>query len=111
MPQFFVFSTEVAAVASEAAIVANVQNWLRQNAPDSLSEDGESLRGRNASSGELVNVYTDRWAVPRCTNDGRWVFAKPTDQKTAPIPAAVFLAGVVANEADYDPAWFASHNV
>lgn len=103
---FYVFNTESAAVAAEATIVTNVRQWVAANVPNALSGDGERLRGRNASTGEFVEVYTDRWAIAIKTAAGKWVFAKPTQDKTDPIPVDVFTAGVAASEADYNAAWF-----
>lgn len=103
---YYVFATENVAVAAESQIVDNVRRWLGENVPAALSSDGEMLRGRNAATGELVDVYTARWAIPRQTASGVWVFEKPTADRTAPIPVEVFTAGITAAEADYDPAWF-----
>ncbi len=105
---FFVFASKSDAEKTEHDIVGNVRGYLAQQVPDALSSDGRLLRGRNASTGELVDVYTERWAVPQQIADGRWVIPKPTQEKTAPIPVEVFVAGIDADESQYDPAWFAS---
>lgn len=102
----YVFNTEAAALAAEAKIVSNVRDWVAGNVPNALSEDGTRLRGRNASTGELVDVFTDRWAVPVKTASNKWVFAKPTAEQAAPIPLVIFVAGVTATEAEYDSDWF-----
>jgi hypothetical protein len=103
---FFVFETKADADAANAIIAENVREFVATNSPDALSPDGSKLRGRRADTGELVDVYTERWAEPLRRADSRWVFAKPTQEKTAPLPVSVFLAGVVAGEEEYDPAWF-----
>ena len=103
---FYVFATKSAADAANDRITENVRQFVAANVPDALSDDGERLRGRKADTGSLVDVYTERWADPMQIADGRWVFAKPTQAKTAPLPVAVFLAGVTADEAEYDEAWF-----
>ena len=103
---FYTFDTEADAVAAVDAITANVRAWLVANAPDALAADGDGVLGRNAATRQLVNVATRRWAVPQETVAGQWVFEKPTDAKTAPIPAAVFTAGIAASEAEYQIGWF-----
>jgi hypothetical protein len=103
---FFVFATEAAANAANAIISENVRAYVAVHVPDALSPDGTKLRGRRAADGTLVDVYTERWAEPQQIADGRWVFSKPTQARTAPIPVEVFLAGVTADEAEYDEAWF-----
>lgn len=103
---YLVFDSEQSAIAADAMIGNNVRAWVLQNAPNALSDDGERLRGRNAATGELVDVFTERWAVPRQRQDGRWVFQKPTQDKTAPVPVQVFLSGINTEELEYDPAWF-----
>jgi hypothetical protein len=105
---FYVFDSQASAVAAEAKIVANVRAWLAANAPDALTADGDGVRGRNAATHELVNVATQQWAIPVETVAGKWVFEKPVDAKTLPIPAAVFTAGIVAREAEYRQDWFAA---
>lgn len=103
---YYIFNTEQEALAAEQQIVDNVRQWVAENVPDALSEDGTKLRGRNAKTGEFTDAYTTRWAIPQQIVDGRWVFAKPTQEKTFPIPAAVFNANVNSDEAVLDPAWF-----
>jgi hypothetical protein len=105
--KFYTFDTEADAVAAVDAITANVRAWLVANAPDALTPDGDGVRGRNAATRQLVNVATRRWAIPQETVVGKWVFEKPVDAKTAPIPSAVFTAGINASEADYQADWFA----
>jgi hypothetical protein len=105
---YYIFNTEQEALAAEQQIVDNVRQWVAANVPDALSEDGTKLRGRNAKTGEFVDAYTTRWAVPQQIVDGRWVFAKPTQEKTSPIPAEVFTANIVADEVPYDENWFAT---
>ena len=103
---YYIFNTEQEALAAEQQIVDNVRQWVAANVPDALSEDGLKLRGRNAKTGEFTDAYTTRWAVPQQIVDGRWVFTKPTAEKTAPIPVAVFITGIVAEEAIRDENWF-----
>jgi len=103
---FYVFNVEEDANAAAQLIIDNVRNWVSNNLPEALSADGNKLRGRNAATNELVDVYTTRWAVPVQTVDNRWVFLKPTQEKTTPIPLAVFIAGITAAEEEYNPAWF-----
>lgn len=103
---YYIFNTEQEALVVEQQIVDNVRQWVAANVPDALSEDGTKLRGRNAKTGELTDIYTTRWAIPQQILDGRWVFAKPTAEKTAPIPIEVFITGIVSEEAAYDANWF-----
>ena len=103
---YYIFNTEQEALAAEQQIVDNVRQWVAANVPDALSEDGLKLRGRNAKTGEFTDAYTTRWADPQQIVDGRWVFTKPTAEKTAPIPVAVFINGIVAEEAIRDENWF-----
>jgi len=102
---YYIFNTEQEALAAEQQIVDNVRQ-VEANVPDALSEDGLKLRGRNAKTGEFTDAYTTRWAVPQQILDGRWVFAKPTEEKTAPIPVEAFTNGVIANENEYNSDWF-----
>lgn len=103
---YYVFNSEAAAAETEQQIVDNVRQWVAANVPDALSADGTKLRGRNAATGALVDVFTERWAIPQETATGQWVFPKPTGAQTAPIPLDVFIANVVAAESEYDPTWF-----
>lgn len=103
---YYIFNTQNEAVLAEQQIVDNVKAWLAENSPDALSADGTKLRGRNAKTGELVDIYTVRWAVPMQITDGRWVFIKPTSDKTSPVPVEIFLANITANEAEYQNSWF-----
>lgn len=103
---YYVFNTEAEAQSAEQQIVDNVRNWVAANVPDALSADGIKLRGRNAKTGEFVDAFTNRWAIPTRIADGRWVFQKPTQEKTEPIPVAVFTGGIVATEEEANGAWF-----
>lgn len=103
---FYVFPTLAAANAAADAIAENVRGWVANNVPDALSSDGQKLRGRSASSGAFVDVYTVKWATPAKTATGLFVFEKPTQAKTAPIPVGVFVFAIDADEAEYDAAWF-----
>ena len=103
---YYIFNTEQEALAAEQQIVDNVRQWVVANVPDALSEDGLKLRGRNAKTGEFTDAYTTRWAVPQQIVDGRWVFTKPTAEKTSPIPVEVFINGITASENEYNSDWF-----
>ena len=103
---YYIFNTEAEALSAEQQIVNNVRNWVISNVPGALSEDGTKLRGRNAKTGEFVDAFTTRWAIPRQIIDGRWVFEKPTSEKTEPIPVSVFIANIVSEETEYDDGWF-----
>lgn len=108
---YYVFNTEAEALSAEQQIIDNVRSWVAANVPDALSEDGTKLRGRNAKTGEFVEAFTTRWAIPQQIADGRWVFPKPTQEKTEPISVAVFVANVTAAEAEYDAAWWSDELV
>lgn len=95
---YYIFDNESEALLAEQQIIENIKNWVLFHVPDALSPDGKKLRGRNAATGELVDIYTERWAVPLQTTDNKWVFPKPTIEKTTPIPVEVFIANIVANE-------------
>lgn len=105
---FYVFDSEQDANAVLELIASNVRAWLRQHSPDALSADGNGVRGRNAATGGLTDVVTQRWAVPELTSGGKWVFAVPTQRQTSPIPVSAFTSGIEAPTAEYDPAWFPS---
>lgn len=104
MNTHYVFDTEAQAIAAEAQIISNVMAWVQAHSPAALV-DGK-LRGRNAKTGELTNVYTERWAVPRQNALGKWVFPKPTQADAGIMPLATMVQGVSAVEADFDPSWF-----
>lgn len=108
---YYIFNTEEEALLAEQQIISNVRDWITTNVPDALSSDGSKLRGRNAKTGEFVDVYTTRWAIPQQITDGRWVFPKPTPNITAPIPVEIFLSDVIANEITYNPNWFSSNEI
>ena len=103
--KYYIFNNELEAITTEQQIVDNVRNWLTVNAPDALSSHGK-LRGRNAATKELVDIYTERWAIPIKTIDNKWVFPKPTIEKTSPIPVEFFLQDIIANEIEYNSNWF-----
>lgn len=103
---FYVFTTEAAANAIDAQIVANVRAWAEANAPEVVSQDGY-LRGRNAATGELTNAVTTRWDEPRALADGRFAILKPSAERVAPMPLEAALDGVAASEmtqAEYEAA-------
>lgn len=108
---YYVFNTEAEALSAEQQIVDNVRSWVATNVPEALSADGTKLRGRNAKTGEFVDAFTSRWAIPKQTNDGSWVFTKPTQEKTAPIPVEVFIADIEATEEEYNDAWFVTDDI
>lgn len=108
---YYVFNTEAEALSAEQQIVDNVRNWVAANVPDALSADGKKLRGRNAKTGEFVDAFTTRWAIPQHIADGRWVFPKPIQEKTDPIPVEVFIAGVEATEEEYNDTWFVADDI
>ena len=103
---YYVFNTEAEALSAEQQIVDNVRSWVAANVPEALSEDGTKLRGRNAKTGEFVDAFTTRWAIPQQIADGRWVLSKPTAEKVAPIPVEVFISHITAIEEEYSPFWF-----
>jgi hypothetical protein len=102
---FYVFQTQEEAEAAESQIVENIKSWVQENRPEAVTEDGR-LRGRNAKTGELVDVFTTRWATPALTATGVWVFAKPTQDRTSPIPVDKVLQGISATESEQDREWF-----
>lgn len=108
---YYIFNTEAEAIIAEQQIIENVRQWVSENVPEALSQDGLKLRGRNAKTGEFTNAYTTRWAMPQQINDGRWVFAKPTQDKTSPIPVEVFINGINSEEATYSTDWFEAEEV
>lgn len=108
---YYIFNTEQEALAAEQQIVDNVRLWVAANVPEALSEDGLKLRGRNAKTGEFTDAYTTRWAIPQQIVGGRWVFAKPTVEKTAPIPVEVFINNIIAEEIEYESNWFQTEEI
>lgn len=103
---FYVFETEAEAIAAENTIVTNIKTWVQAYSPDAIAPDGNSLKGRNAKTGELVNHYTTRWAVPNQRLDGKWVFEKPTQSALGPVPLASVTNGVSAIEEEFQRDWF-----
>lgn len=106
---YYIFNTEQEAVTAEQQIINNVRQWVVANVPDALSEDGTKLRGRNAATGQLVDVFTIRWAIPQQINDGRWVFPKPTTEKTSPIPVEIFIENVSSSEEEFNNSWWSNN--
>lgn len=103
---FYVFTTEAAANAIDAQIVANVRAWVQANMPEAVTPDGY-LRGRNAATGELTDAVTTRWDEPRALADGRFAILKPSAERVAPMPLEAVLDGVTATEitqAEYEAA-------
>jgi hypothetical protein len=102
---YYTFATQQEAIAAESAIVANIREWVANNIPDALAADG-SLRGSNAATGEWSEATTTQWDVPRQISDGRWVIAAPAQQRIAPIPLAVAVAGIDANQEAANVSWW-----
>ena len=103
---FYVFETEAEAIAAENTIVTNIKTWVQTYSPDAIGPDGNSLKGRNAKTGELVDNYTTRWAIPKERLDGKWVFEKPTQNALGPVPLASVINGTTATEEEYNESWF-----
>lgn len=103
---FYVFDTEAEAIAAENTIVTNIKTWVQTYSPDAIGPDGDSLKGRNAKTGELVNNYTIRWATPKERIDGKWVFSKPTQNRLGPAPLDSVINGVSATEEEFQIDWF-----
>lgn len=98
----FLFDDKPSALAAEALICDNIRSFVAANIPDALTEDG-SIRGRRVDTGEYGPGVTSRWDDPRQTLDGRWAIQIPTKNEVAPIPLAVVLAGVTAEQGE--PEW------
>ena len=103
---YYVFDTEAEAIVAENTIVTNIKTWAQTYSPDAIGPDGNSLRGRNAKTGELVDNYTIKWAIPRERVDGKWVFEKPTQNALGPIPIAAVIETLSLNEENYQESWF-----
>ena len=103
---FYVFDTEAEAITAEDTIVTNIKTWVETYSPDAIGPDGNSLKGRNAKTGELVNNYTTKWAMPKERLDGKWIFQKPTQTALGPIPLASVINGITATEEEYNKSWF-----
>ena len=103
---FYVFDTEAEAIVAENTIVTNIKTWVQTYSPDAIGPDGNSLKGRNAKTGELVNNYTTKWAMPKERLDGKWIFQKPTQTALGPIPLASVINGITATEEEYNKSWF-----
>jgi hypothetical protein len=103
---YYVFDTEQEALSAESTIVNNIKSWVQTYSPDAIAPDGNSLKGRNAKTGELVNHYTTRWAIPKQRLDDKWVFEKPTQSALSPVPLDSVINGITATEETYDSSWF-----
>jgi hypothetical protein len=104
---YYTFNTQEEALVTEKHIVDNIKNWVSVNSPESLTENGEALKGRNAKTGDLVeSAITNRWAIPEKTIDNKWVFLKPTQDKVSSIPIEIVLNNINASEQEFDPNWF-----
>lgn len=102
---FYVFDTEAEAIVAENTIVTNIKTWVQTYSPDAIGPDGNSLKGRNAKTGELVNNYTTKWAIPKERLDGKWVFEKPTQSALGPVPLPSVINGITATEEEYNESW------
>ena len=103
---YYVFDTETEAIAAENTVVTNIKTWVQTYSPAAIGPDGNSLRGRNAKTGELVDVYTIKWAIPRERLDGKWVFEKPTQSALGPVPLESVINGISATEEEFQSDWF-----
>jgi len=103
---FYVFDTEAEAIAAENTIVTNIKTWVQTYSPDAIDSEGNSLRGRNAKTGELVDIYTSKWAIPVKRLDDKWAFQKPTQSALGPIPLANVINGITATEEEFSSGWF-----
>ena len=103
---FYVFDTEAEAIAAENTIVTNIKTWVQTYSPDAIGPDGNSLKGRNAKTGELVDNYTTKWAIPKQRLDEKWVFEKPTQSALGPVSLASVISGITATEEEYNEVWF-----
>ena len=103
---FYVFNTEAEAIAVENTIVTNIKTWVQTYSPDAIGPDGNSLKGRNAKTGEFINNYTTKWAIPVERLDGKWVFEKPTQKGLGPVPLSSVINGITATEEDFNSNWF-----
>lgn len=91
---YVVFQTEEEAITAEAQAVANVQTFVRRNAPWRLSPDGD-LICINAATGQPdpTAQQVERWAIPQQYQEG-WGFPMPQASEIAPMPVDAFMAGV-----------------
>lgn len=102
---FYVFETEAEAIAAENTIVTNIKTWVETYSP-SVVVNGEAIKGRRPSTGEIVSATTNKWADPKQRLDGKWIFQKPQDYNVTPIPLSSVVANVIANEEEYSRGWF-----
>lgn len=102
---FYVFDTEAEAIAAENTIVTNIKTWVETYSP-SVVVNGEAIKGRRPSTGEITHATTNKWADPVERLDGKWVFEKPQDYNVTPIPLSVVVDGISANEEEYSRGWF-----
>ena len=103
---FYVFDTEAEAITAENTIVTNIKTWVQTYSPDAIGPDGNSLKGRNAKTGELVDNYTTKWAIPKQRLDEKWVFEKPTQNALGPIPLESVINGIFSIEEEFQIGWF-----
>jgi hypothetical protein len=104
---YYIFNTQEEALVTEKHIVDNIKNWVIINNPESLTSDGDALKGKNAKTGKWEESgNTSRWAIPEKTKDDKWVFLKPTQDKVSPIPIEIVLNNINAQEIEYDINWF-----
>jgi hypothetical protein len=103
---FYVFDTEADEIAAAHTVVTNIKTWVQTYSPDAIGPDGNSLRGRNAKTGELVDNYTTKWAIPKERLDGKWVFEKPTQSSLGPVSLDSAINGISATEEEFQLDWF-----
>lgn len=94
MATYLLFTDEAAAIAGEARARENVLRALASIAPERLPGDG-TIYSVSAATWQVIPAAqrTERWAIPEAARGG-WIMPVPTEQEIAPIPLAVFLAGV-----------------
>ena len=102
---FYVFDTEAEAIATENTIVTNIKTWVETYSP-SVVVNGEAIKGRRPSTGEIAHATTNKWADPVERLDGKWVFQKPTQNALGPIPLAAVINGISTTEENYSRSWF-----
>ena len=95
---FYVFDDEQTAINAEAYIT---------------DTGGAPLEGVNAATGEVNEeaVKTERWAIPRRRNDGKWVMPYIGDAVVAQYPDSVvdyFEDHFPNTKEEYKADWFPS---
>lgn len=100
---YLLFASRSEAIAAEARACDNVRRAIAVIAPERLAPDG-SIYGISAATWAIQPTAqrTERWAIPEEAAGG-WVMRVPDGPEIAPIPLAVFLAGVGGQEVDTLP--------